>query len=168
MDNDAIREYLKLLMGALAERTTGAEIQETEEAPVLLCSVKSPFEDGEETGFRFEITPLDDGLFVIEVMIFLFAGISDELMSGVEAIIARLNPVCDIGSFRTLDEGGYVLYTQGMIFDEELDAALITETLGNTVTIMENNAESMGRVIYRYLKGEALDKLLEEARGTEQ
>ena len=163
MDINAIREYLKLLMEALAEHTTGAEIQETDEGPVLLCSVSSPFEDEEDIGFRFEVTPLDDGLFVIEIMIVLFGGIDGKLLPGVETIIARLNPNCDIGSFKTLDEGGFVYYTQGMIFDEELDAALITETLGNTVTIMENNVQSMGGLIYRYLKGEELDIILDEA-----
>ena len=168
MDNDAIRDYLKLLMGALAERTKGAEIQETDDGPVLLCSAESPFEGEDDTGFRFEITPLDDGLFVIEVTIFLFGGIDDKLLTDVEAIIARLNPGCDTGSFRTLDEGGYVIYSQGLIFDEELDAALVTGTLGNTVSLMEANAERLGRIIYRRLKGEALDKLLDEARGAEQ
>ena len=51
-----------------------------------------------------------------------------------------------------------------MIFDEELETALITDTLGKTVSIMEQNIVDMGSIIYRCIKGEALDKLLDEAR----
>ena len=164
MDNDAIREYLRLLMGDLAKQTKGAEIQETEDGPVLLCSVQSPFGSGEEIGFQFEITPLDNGLFVIEVLIFMFGGIDPAKLPDVEKLVAQLNINCDIGSFKTIDEEGFVLYTQGRIFDEELDPALITDTLGKTVTLMESNAESLGRFIYRCLNGEELEKLLDEAR----
>ena len=69
--------------------------------------------------------------------------------------------------FRVYEEGDLVMFTQGMIFDEELDAGLITETLGNTVSLMEETVAVKGDYIYRYLNGEELEKLVGEAREAE-
>ena len=117
MDNDAIRGYLKLLMASVGDVVNGAEIIESEDGPVLLCSVKSPFSDDGEIGCQFEIEPLRGGIIIIEVTIFLFADIEKEKFGGVNRLIAVLNSGFDIGAFRIFEEGNSVLFTQGMIFD---------------------------------------------------
>ena len=167
MDNDTIKGYLSVLMNAVADAVTGAEIIETEDGPVLLCAVKSPFGDDGEINYQFEIEPLPDGMFIIEATIFLFSEVDKERMPGINRLIAVLNNGFDIGAFRVYEEGDLVMFTQGMIFDEELDAGLITETLGNTVSLMEETVAVKGDYIYRYLNGEELEKLVGEAREAE-
>lgn len=164
MDNDAIRGYLKLLMASVGDVVNGAEIIESEDGPVLLCSVKSPFSDNGEIGCQFEIEPLRGGIFIIEVTIFLFADIEKEKFDGVSRLIAVLNSGFDIGAFRIFEEGNSVLFTQGMILDEELDVSLVTDTLGRTVSLMESTVMNKGKYIDRYLNGEDIETLVGEAR----
>ena len=90
MDNDAIRGYLKLLMASVGDVVNGAEIIESEDGPVLLCSVKSPFSDDGEIGCQFEIEPLRGGIIIIEVTIFLFADIEKEKFDGVNRLPSKL------------------------------------------------------------------------------
>ena len=167
MDNDAVRNYLTLLMNAVSGSVNGAEIIDAEDGPMLVCAAASPFSDGEEIGYQFSITPLDEGLFVIEAALFLFSDIDREKLGDVEKLIAVLNSGFDIGAFRTFDETGSVLFTQGMFFDEELGGAMITDTLGKTVSLMEGTVQNKGRYIYRYLNGEKLETLIGEAREAE-
>ena len=164
MDNDAIRGYLKLLMASIGDVVNGAEIIESEDGPVLLCSVKSPFSDNGEIGCQFEIEPLRGGIIIIEVTIFLFADIEKEKFDGVNRLIAVLNSGFDIGAFRIFEEGNSVLFTQGMILDEELDVSLVTDTLGRTVSLMEATVMNKGKYIDRYLNGEDIETLVGEAR----
>lgn len=167
MDNDAIRGYLKLLMVSVEDIVNGAEIIETEDGPVLLCSMKSPFSERAEIGYQFEIEPVRDGIFILEVIIFLFSDVDKERFDGVNKLITVLNSGFDIGAFRIFEEGNSVMFTQGMILDEELDASLVTDTLGKTVSLMENTVIEKGKYINRYLNGEDLETLVGEAREAE-
>ncbi|MBQ9483263.1 MAG: hypothetical protein IJU82_03650 [Ruminiclostridium sp.] len=162
MDNDTVREYLGLLMAAVADSTTGAEIVESEDGPFLICSVKSPFGDAEDICYQFSVTQADEGLVAFEALIFLFSSINSDKFAGVNAITAAIDPHLTLGSLRLFEEGGSVIFAQGMIFDETQDLGTVTSVLGKTVGLMENAAVNAGGYIRRYLNGEKLETLLDE------
>ena len=164
MEINAVREYLELLKTAVSDKDIGAEIQETEDGPVLLFSGKSPFDENEETGYQLSLIPADNGIIISEVLIFLINGIKEDKFDGVNTLIARINPYLRLGSFRFFEDNGSgsVIFAQGTVLDEELDIAVINSVIGKTVSIMENTVLNAGEYIYRYVKGEKLGTLLEE------
>ncbi len=162
METNAIREYLRLLMSAVADSVNGAQIEETEDGPVLLCSAASPFSEKDEVGYRFEIMQAGEGIFVAEVMMIVFLGVEKDRYDGVNALIAELSPYISLGSFRLIEDAGTVAFVQGAVFDGEMDIPAVTAVLGKTVSIMENTAYNAGEYIYRYLNGEKLETLIDE------
>ena len=162
MDNDAIREYLRLIMSAVADSVNGAQIEETEDGPVLLCSIDSTFSDKDEVGYRFEIIPAGEGLLIAEVMMIVFLGVDKDKFAGVNAIIAETAPYINLGSFRLIEDTGTIAFVQGTVLDEEMEMSAVTAVLGKTVSIMENTAFNAGEYIYRYLNGEDLETLKAE------
>lgn len=170
MGTDAIRNYLTLLKSVLGDITAGAEIQETEDGPVLLCTVQSPFNSEEEIGYRFEITQIGNGMFVIETMMILFAGVGEDKTEGLNRLAAEINNRLGLGSLRIFDADGAftVIYCNGTVFDEELDTATVTKLLGRNVGIMETAAVNAGDYIYRYLNGESAEALIADIGSEEE
>ncbi len=170
MGTDAIRNYLTLLQSVLGDITAGTEIQETEDGPVLLCTVQSPFNSEEEIGYRFEITPIGDGMIVIETMMILFTGIGADKTAGLNRLAAEINNRLSLGSLRIFDAEGSVtlMYSNGSVFDEELDAGTVTKLLGRNVGIMETAAVNAGDYIYRYLNGEDVEALIADIGSEEE
>ncbi|MBP3858065.1 MAG: hypothetical protein IK990_20875 [Ruminiclostridium sp.] len=162
MDANAIREYERFIAEAAAERLTGAEIEETEEGPVLVCSAASPFGGEDDIGYRFTFMPLENGMFCAEILIFLFNGVPAEKFGDINRLIGRINPYIILGSLRLFEDSGSVLFAQGSVFDEETEAAVFTGMLGKTLELAENAAFNAGEYIFRYLNGEDADALLAE------
>ena len=163
METNAIREYLRLIMSAISDSVKGAQIEETEDGPILLCSIKSPFSETDEIGYRLEIIPMDDGLLTAEVMMILFIGIEKEKLAGLNELIGVMNRFLTLGSLRLLeDETVSVLFVQGSVLEENMPLSSVTGMIGSTVSIMENAAFNSGEYIKRYLDGEEPGKLIEE------
>ncbi len=165
MDNDGIRAYLLFIKDMLTRSVARAELQETEEGPVLLCAVNSPFDAKEKLGYRFSLTPVEDGLLAAEVILFVVNDAAREAFFGLNRIINRLNPYISLGSFRLFEPSGSVLFTQGMLFAESLDVSAITETIGISVGIMEQTVLNAGAYFFRFLNGESPETLLAEIDG---
>ncbi len=160
METDAIREYLKMLLNVFEENNKSAELQETDDGPVLLCSVESPFEAGKEIGYQFSMMPLEEELLAYEVMMFVFSDIEADKLSGLAPLISAINDRVALGSFRVFEDGGSVMFVQGAVIDETLDVSTVTAMLAKTVGIMENTVANAGEYIHRALKGESVDLLI--------
>ena len=50
MTTDSIIQYLDILKSAFSERASSAEIFQSDEDPVLLCTVTSPFDENDDSG----------------------------------------------------------------------------------------------------------------------
>ena len=162
METDMIREYLKVLASVISDRVNGAEIQESEEGPLLICSAGSPFGTQEDIGYRFSLAPGDDGLLILEIMIFLFNGIDNERSADINALINRMNAYIVLGSLRFFEDSGSVIFSQGSLLYDSLGMSEITNIIGKTLGIMENTAFNAGEYVLRCINGEKLETVLED------
>ena len=161
MQIDAIRQYLNMFMQAVSENTTGAEIVESEEGPVLYCTVRSPFEGQEEIGYQISMLPYADNVFAAEIVMFVFSNIGKDRFKDLNTLINRLNQYIVFGSYRLFEDDGSVMFCQGMMLDEEMQVMKINELMSGTITVMENTVMNTGNYILRLLNGEKPDSVLE-------
>ena len=164
MDTQAVKQYLGLLMNAFAENAKSAEIADSDDGPVLIVTVASPFDENAEVAYQIAVQPADEMFGVFEVNIFLFTDIDADRYSDISRLINRLNGYSAFGSFRLFDDNGSVMFCQGMVFPEDMDAVRATELLLKTIEAMEPIAADLGSFIYRALNGESGDTLLKELK----
>ena len=161
MNIGAVRQYLNMFMQAVSENTTGAEIVETEDGPVLYCSVKSPFETERDIGYQISMLPYDDSIFAVEIIMFLFTDIGKDKYQDMNRLINTLNNYIVFGSFRLFEEGS-VLFCQGMMLDETMQTAKVNEHIVKTLSVMENTAVNAGEYILRLLNGENINAIMDD------
>ena len=162
MQIEAIRQYLTMFMNAVAENTTGAEIAETEDGPVLYCAVKSPFEGQDDIGYQITMLPYADTIFAAEIVMFVFTGIDKQKLKDIGTLINRLNQYLTLGNYRVFEEDGSVMFCHGMMLDEEMQITDINELMSKTITVMEDTVVNTGDYILRLLNGEELSSVIEE------
>ena len=160
MEISAIREYLEMFRQAVAENTTGTELRETEEGPVLYCSVKSPFEGREDIVYQISMYPYEETFFAAEIIMFVFTDIDRSKYPELNRLINRLNVYFTIGSYRLFEEEGAVMFCHGLMLDDTMQIAKGNELLAKAITVMENTAVNTGGYILRLLNGEDPDSII--------
>lgn len=162
MDTDAIRQYLGFLKDEFAQTANAADVLESEEGPVLVCTVSSPFDEKAEIGYQVSLHNIDEGFVAAELIIMLFADISEDKRRDIIQLINRLNQFISLGAFRLYEDSGSVMLYQGMVFDEAMQAAKVTELIFSTIQSLESTVTGLGGFIDRALKGEETAKLIAE------
>lgn len=162
MERDAIRQYLRMFMQAVSEHTTGAEIRETEDGPVLICAVRSPFEPESEVGYQISMIPYDGSIVAAEIIILPFTDIDSEIFPELNILINRLNQYIVFGSYRLFEDDGTVMFCQGMTLDDTMDVSKANELIAKTLSVMENTVMNTGNYILRLLEGEDADTVIED------
>ena len=161
MQMEAIRQYLDMFRQAVAENTVDAGIEESEEGPVLYCTVKSPFKGQEEIGYQISMLPYADDVFAAEIVMFVFSNIDKDKFRDLNTLINRLNQYIVFGSYRLFEDNGSVMFCQGMMLSEDMQVMKINELMSKTITVMENTVLNTGDYILRLLNGEDIDPVLE-------
>ena len=162
MTTDSIIQYLDILKSAFSERASSAEIFQSDEDPVLLCTVTSPFDENDEIAYQISLNNVDDGFVAAELIMLLFGDISEDKHRDIALLINRLNRFISLGSFRLFEDNGTVMFYQGMIIDETMQTVKVTELIFRTIHEMEQTAVSLGEFIDRAISGEDTQKLLAE------
>ncbi len=160
MNTDSIRQYLDMLTNAFTQRANTAEVYESDEGPVLLCTLGSPFDENAEIAYQISLQSIDEGFIAAEIMILMFADISEDKHKDIGILINRLNQFVTLGAFRLFADNGTLMLYQGMIFDEAMQTVKVTELILKTIQRMESTMIALGEFIDRALKGEDTDKLL--------
>ena len=160
METEAIRQYLGILKNAFSQRAGAADVLDSEEGPVLICTVASPFDENDEIAYQVSLHSADEGFVATEIMIFMFTDISEDKFRDLSLLINRLNQFISLGSFRLYEDNGTVMLYQGMIFDEAMQTAKVTELIFATIQSLESAMTGLGEFIDRALKGENMDLIL--------
>lgn len=168
METNEIREFLNILKIAVAGTANQAEIQETEEGPVLICTVSSPFLENDEMGYRISILPCDNGSVTVEIMLFVFNNIDSKLFSGLDVLINSINDRVLSGSYRLFDDNGTILFVQSLQLNSAVSEETAVKLIGKTLSLMENTVCSTGRAILVYLSGGDLGSILNQIERVEE
>ena len=161
MDNNAALGFLVLIKELVKDKVKYAEIQEEDGENTLYCAVDSPVEEGKDVVYQFSLNSVPGGGVICEMIIFAFNDVESKYFDDINRLVNKLNNYLVIGSFRLFEESNSVMYVQGAVLDENLDAAVATGVLGDTLVMMENAVVNCGEYFTRLFDGEDIDALLE-------
>ncbi len=161
MNTENVRNFLTLLEKVVSEKSKETSIEETEEGPVLLYNVRSPFDERGEIGYQISLVPEDDDFSVCELVMYVWAEVSDENSTDVGMLLNEINLNIALGSYKFINGSGFVVFTQSIVLNDDPKLVSAVGLIGNTLAEMERTVYRTAGYIARLLDGEKLASVID-------
>ena len=154
MQTEAEKRLLFAVGSALKEQGLEAELYDSEKGPVLAFAAASPFSEEDELYYSISTDRPADGFVLFELMIILFQNVPEELFSDLHRILECMNVRTVIGRFSLFEPDAAILYSDGIILDEDVGLSDAAENIMKTVSLMETAAANVGTLLKEYFEGQ--------------
>ncbi len=160
MSENKIKEYLEAIGSLFAEQGFDVTVEEKEDGPVLLMTGPSVLEENGEMAYSVSMESRENGFWLFHLMLIPVMEILPEQFSDMNDAIAVINPTLTMGSYRLLEQGKMILFSQGFLMDGDVALKAVSTYLLRNLYAMERTVGVTGQWLYQLCKGQCtLDEI---------